>query len=911
MTPERYAQACALFDRAVELPAADRTAFLDRACGADDALRAEVEGLLAHDPGPPHGAPTLPLPRPWETGTASSLTGALLGPYRVERPVGSGGMGSVYLATRVGDYHQQVAIKVIRSGLDTAALVDRFRAERQALARLNHPHIARLLDGGTTPDGLPYLVMEYLDGRPIDAFCDAQRLPTRERVRLVRLVCAAVEHAHDNGIIHRDLKPSNVLMTADGGPKVVDFGLARILRGVPGAVLTEPGAVLGTPGYMPPEQAGGDPEAVGPAADVYALGAILYELLTGRPPFRAETPLATLKQVLTEEPLPPSRLHPHLPRDLETICLRCLQKDPHRRYPGAAALADDLGRFLDGRPVLARRSPWWERVGKWARRRPAVASLLMVGTLAAVALVVLGTIFNARLAEERDQARAHQAQAQRNLAAALQAVRQHLLLVSRHPRLRVHDLDELRQTLLEKAVTLCEEITSRPAPDPEAEALQGRAYLLLALIRSETGRREEAVRLQEKGLAIFERLGRDRPEVNEYRDDRATSLNNLGNWHLLAGRFQEADAAFRQAETGYRELVAARPSDPNYRHGLAGTWNNLGALALARGKHQDALAWQGKAVPVREALVRDLPWVAEYRHQLGVSLFNQAMAQERLEKYADAVGSYRRALATLEPLAAKGGTLPEHLGSLARTRLFLGDLYGAMNRTADAEPLLRQALAGYEALARDHPAVSAHAVGLGMSHSNLGRFLTHRKNRHEEAIASFDRAAAILERVVKAEPQHADAHTVLVATLRHRVHACRQLGRHADALQTLDRVVALIRGPRQVQVRAERAYVLTELGRWAEATAAAAELAKGALLPDDAEELARVFGRAAAFARREGRAAEALEKAGCGLALLRRAATGGAFATPERIHALTTEDAFAGLRDHPGWIPFLKELRGR
>jgi serine/threonine protein kinase len=327
--------------------------------------------------------------------TGDALIGRRIGPYLIEQRIGSGGMGSVYRAQREDAYRQRVALKVIRPGLGGREALRRFQTERQVLAELEHPHIARLLDGGCTDDGRPWFVMEDIDGEPLHRYCEGRQLGTRERVELLRRVCAAVQHAHARGVLHRDLKPDNVLVTAEGTPRVTDFGLAKRLDSE--SEQTASGMPLGTPAYMAPEQAAGKRAAVGAATDVYGLGAILYELLTGRPPFRGETPWDMLRQVQTEEPVPPSQLHPKLARDLETICQKCLRKDPARRYSTVADLADDLGRFLRGEPIRARPVSLAERLWRWCRRNPAVAAVAALLLTATVVLAIgLAVVNNAR-----------------------------------------------------------------------------------------------------------------------------------------------------------------------------------------------------------------------------------------------------------------------------------------------------------------------------------------------------------------------------------------------------------------------------------------------------------------------------------------------------------------------------------
>jgi WD40 repeat protein len=321
--------------------------------------------------------------------------------YEILGELGRGGMGVVYRARQVR-LNRTVALKMILAGGHAGpAALARFRTEAEAVAQLQHPNIVQIYDVGEA-GGLPYFSLEYAEGGGLDRRLDGTPLPPREAAALVETLARAVHEAHRKGVVHRDLKPANILLSAEGTPKITDFGLAKRLDSQDGQ--TQTGAVLGSPSYMAPEQAAGKAREVGPAADVYALGAILYELLTGRPPFRAATPLETVMQVVSADPVPPGRLQPGLPRDLETVCLKCLGKEPSRRYGSAEALADDLGRFLAGEPIAARPVGAWGRAVKWARRRPAVAAML--GLLAVVTGLGFAGVVSQWRRAERHRARA-------------------------------------------------------------------------------------------------------------------------------------------------------------------------------------------------------------------------------------------------------------------------------------------------------------------------------------------------------------------------------------------------------------------------------------------------------------------------------------------------------------------------
>lgn len=406
MNPERWRRVEGLLDAALDLPPAERLEFLQRECPDDPGLPAEVMEILEAGEDP---ASLLDRPAARVDAVVAQVTGEIaiplperVGVYRLERVIGQGGMGTVFLAHRDdGQFDQQVALKLVRRGLHLdPRIVRRFREERQILAALNHPGIARLLDGGLTEDGLPYFAMEYVEGEAINRYCDRNFLGVEDRLELFVQVCDALAHAHEKQIVHRDIKPSNILVTREGHPRLLDFGIAKLLvadeQGADATRLTRGSERLLTPEYASPEQIRGEPVVA--ATDVYCLGVLLYELLTGQRPFRrAERTAHELERaVLEEDPTRPSEmverepLRRRLKGDLDSIVLTAMRKEPERRYPSARELAADVRRHLAGGPVTARRSSPWYQVRRWVRRnRMAVRSAAAVALLTAIVATAL------------------------------------------------------------------------------------------------------------------------------------------------------------------------------------------------------------------------------------------------------------------------------------------------------------------------------------------------------------------------------------------------------------------------------------------------------------------------------------------------------------------------------------------
>jgi tetratricopeptide (TPR) repeat protein len=538
-----------------------------------DTLALQFE-LQAHLESSPAAATVI---RPEPPGTAPPAWPVLPG-YEILSELGRGGMGVVYRA-RQTNLNRIVALKMLLAG-DYASPQehDRFRAEAEAVARLRHPNIVQIFEIGEHVER-PYLVLEYVEGGSLDGVLGGAPQNPRAAAVMVETLARAVHAAHQQGVVHRDLKPANVLLAGDRTPKIADFGLAKQLDA--GTGRTPSDAILGTPSYMAPEQAAGKARSVGPAADVYALGAILYEMLTGRPPFRGETPLDTLQQVVSDDPLPPRALQPKMPADMATICLKCLQKEPGRRYASAEELADDLHRFLAGEPIRARPIGPAARFYRWCRRKPAPAGLL--------ALLVAGTgvstwqAVRATAAErERDRQRQAAQEEADNARAVLDFLNESVLSQASAYKQAgagaAPDPDLKVRTALDRAAAgVAGQFAGRPRVEIAVRTVLGNAYHDVSAYDAARAQFEEALRLSR------EALGDDHP-------DTLKAMNDLGRTCLDQGKYDDAEAFFSRAREGYsRRYGEEHETTLSARNNLANVVQMRGDLDGAEALYREVL----------------------------------------------------------------------------------------------------------------------------------------------------------------------------------------------------------------------------------------------------------------------------------------------------------------------------------
>lgn len=761
-----------LIEEALERPIEDRGVFLSGIAAADPAMAARVEAALS-DLSDGVDRASQGARRPSEVPTQSCEAHALhqdkgghtplkpsregakqyVGPYELLHLIGAGGMGAVYVAVRRDeDFRNRVAVKLLRRDMATDDLVRRFRTERQILAAIDHPNIARLFDGGTAEDGRPYFAMEYIDGMRIDEYCDSQRLSVRERLLLFQSVCAAVQFAHQNLVVHRDIKPGNILVTADGVPKLLDFGIAKLLSPLMASATMDPtrtGLRMMTPEYASPEQILGEP--ITTASDIYTLGVLLYGLLTGHRPYLIAKGHAheISRAICEDEPIRPSvavtreeevtttgraarkitpetvgkarssnaeKLRRELAGDLDTIVLTALRKEPQKRYASAEQLSEDIWRYLEGLPVKARRGSSFYRASKFVRRHRVGAAMAVVSVLALVAFAATMAAQRERLTVERDRAETALRRAE-----AVSAFLQETLASANPYEGAGRDVTVVE--VLDMAVpTLSTSFEDLPETRAALQATVGNTYLRL-------GRFDDAEWLLREALVTRRRvsLGEDHPDV-------ATSMNDLANLLRRKAEYGEAEALYREALAMRRRLFGGEHPE------VATILNNLGTVLDRQSEYDRAEEFYRQALATRVQLLgKRHPDVAESQNAL-------ANVLRRKSEYGEAEALYVESLELRRDL--HGDQHPDVAESLNN----LAFLYYTTGEYAKAEPLFRESLAIRRAAFGDvHPEV-AHSA------TNLARLL-RKTGRLEEAEPLYLQALDVRRRV------HGEKHPEVATSL--------------------------------------------------------------------------------------------------------------------------------------------------
>jgi tetratricopeptide (TPR) repeat protein len=826
------------------------------------------------------------LPAPGKAEELSSLLAppgesdelGRIGAYGVLCVLGSGGAGIVF-AARQARPRRVVALKMIladpRAGRER---LERFRGESEVLARLRHPNIVQVYEVAEHR-GRPFFTMEYVEGGSLAQKLAAAPLVPRAAAELIQVLARAAHSAHEQGFVHRDLKPSNVLLETDGTPRISDFGLAKQLNDEPGlsdeagafasGERTETGAILGTPGYMAPEQAAGRSKEIGPAADVYALGAILYECLTGRPPFRTPNVLTTLEQVRTQEPVAPARLQPGVPRDLQTICLACLEKEPRKRYRTALELAADLGRFLRGEPIRARPAGLAGRLVKWARRRPALAALVGVCVLAVTGMIVGAAVYERRLRNSLQETAAERERANANYRQARDTLRQILEDARGHNSEGLPKLRELQRQQQEKALAFFRCMAEQQGDNPEVRLDVAGACLEAAEIQVILGQPEEALRNQHKARDLLAALIAEFPQRPRYRLAHAHALHAIARSLLCPPA--EGDLCLQQALEEIGELTRTEPENVDYR--------------------------------VLQATIH---------HQLGICRYQQ-------DHFPDAEAHYRQAAALAEELSREQPEVRRHRVLLAHTHINLCLLL--QNDKRDPRESHDRAEAVLEQLQREEPNDEDVLNGLTTLRINWA-YKQEARGDPEAALADLAKNVPLLEEALRLEPKHARFRDLLWRTHGVRGQILTNQKRFAEAADACQRTVELSPDPATADYR--RLFLALAYARSGQHARADKELddwntrAKPATPPEQLLHCAVVYGVALQAVRDDGRLASAERDAlseryaSRAVALLRKLQEVGYFNDPRHAEALRGDEDLRALRERQDFRQLQAELeRGK
>jgi len=786
MTPEQWQRVRPILESALELDPAGRSAFLDQVC-ADRRVRNEVESLISSheqagtDVLNPAFSPTL---NPEDETRFRLPAGKRIGAYEILEEIAVGGMGAVYRAVRAdGQYKQQVAVKIVRPELGAELMTSRFKNERQILASLNHPNIAKILDGGTTAEGVPYFVMELVEGQRIDKYCDGHKLTTNERLNLFLEICSAVQYAHQHLIIHRDIKPGNIVVNAEMVPKLLDFGIAKILESSEASNQPEQTISLVrllTPEYASPEQIKGEP--ITTASDVYSLGVVLYELLTGGAPYNVptHTPHELSRAVCETEPerpsmavlrkqLPsnegerrpaadssltatpegsPEKLSKRLSGDLDNIVLMALRKEPQRRYVSVEQFAQDIRRHLEHLPVIAHKDTFGYKSSKFITRHKVGVAAAVLVTLALLSATAI-TLRQARIA------RAERARAERRFNDVRKLANS--LIFEVHDSIRdLAGSTPARQLIIEKGLQYLDTLAKESNGDPSLQRELAIAYTRIGDVQglyywSNSGDTAGAMKSYQKALDIFQHLAKAAPKNVETQRGLATGYEKIAMILMTTGETNEALAQGYQALAIREMLVAAEPQSADALYRLAGCHNYIAGVLWDLGDLRGTLKNYEDALAEYQSLLATHPESTEYRRLAALMNVKVSGAYLGTGQLQESIQHGRQAVPALEVLASSDPSNMMLQRNLAVARQNLGHALVQLGDLREGQALLTQAAATEEILSTKDPANGRLIEDLSFIYTFLGDSEV-KKGRKEPALRYYAKALQEAEQQAKRDP---------------------------------------------------------------------------------------------------------------------------------------------------------------
>ncbi len=861
MDAERWQKIKSLLEEVLEIPAESRSAFLEKSCNGDTDLQNEIEKLLVFEESASELLEQEIVSAVLGNQTPTkNLIGQQIGKYRIIDELGAGGMGTVYLAERAdGEFEQKVALKLIKGGMNTEAILRHFFNERQILASLEHPNIARLIDGGTTDEGLPFFIMEFVEGEPINEYAEKENLGLEEKLDLFREVCTAVSFAHRNLVIHRDLKPSNILITREGKVKLLDFGIAKLLKSETNEAVTATKNFIFTPEYASPEQIRGDKLTT--ATDVYSLGVILYELLTGSRPFKTEGENISeiIKAVCETEAVRPSSVlsskfkvqssslenktsqnknrsteeerkttNPKskiqnlksLKGDLDNITLKAIRKEPERRYESVEQFSEDIRRHLKGLPVSARQDTWNYRASKFFHRNKAATAAVFLAILSLLGGLT-ATIYQANKAQRRFND-------VRQLAGSF--------LFEFHDAIEnLPGSTAARELVVKRSLEYLDKLAAESGGDADLERDLAAAYEKVGKIQGNSyyanlGDTEGALKSYKKSLELREKLFAADPNNQDLQHELANSLQGVGDMLYTVGTLKEGLSYYEKTLAIRAKLNAGEPNNLKYREGLAETYTRLGDIKGLEGYPNlgdtlGSLKYYKKAVEIGENLVKTQPENPSFKSSLAIWKTSLGMLQSTTGDNRSAIENGQNAVKMFKELIAANPDNSQYQTNLLLTYNFIRFPLTEEMRFEEATEMLLEAIESLNQQIKVDPKNAFAKRAISVSFNSLGKIQTASGN-YSEAIKNHQKSLEIVEKLVETDKESVENRRDLALTLEFLAEAQLKADETQAALDNYRKSLELIKKEDDEDSSTDTSNIYLGIGRSLAATGNLDEAAK-------------------------------------------------------------------------------------